>query len=124
VPSSHLFTGQTLAMKITAINTTDQPITINADSKAPVIVSLYRQTAAGWELVKRYPESPIMVANTWTLAPKASREFPLNLTVSPDWPTREGIRLEAQINGMAKAKPGLVVQIYPTAEECNRAAIY
>jgi len=98
--------GQTIRLTITAINTSKKDVHIPADTGALVYAKLWRHTATGWELVKRYPQSMVMVASPWILKAGQSRKFVLNLPVESDWPTEEPLRLTVELNG----RPDLVAK--------------
>ena len=116
-----VFAGEMLPLTVTVRNSTPQEVGMNATSGALVGVSVLRQTAAGWEVVKKYPDTAVMVASPWRLGPRGSRVFHVNLPVAPDWPTNEALRIEVQVNGWPDLKAGGIVQVVP---ECDRVGAY
>lgn len=119
IPKTSILRGETVTVGVVAVNLTDKPIAIHATTGAPVHLSVWRSTGIGWEMVKRYPRAATMVMTTWTLAPRAQRRFEMNLTVEPDWPTHEPLRLTAELNGrddVVAAAPITVVSLPPAAQ--------
>ena len=115
------YRGEIAAVKIVVRNDTSGAVTIEADSGALARVVLSRRTAAGWEPFRRCPDSALMLARRWTLQPRASRTFPLNIEVAPDWPTGEPLKLAAEVNGRGDVRPEAVIDVYPTQAAFNRA---
>lgn len=101
IPKTALRGGEQFTAVVTAKNMSKLPVVINARTGAPAYIGLWRQTSLYSEEIKRYPEFATMVASTWTLAAGASRSFPLRLTVEPDWPRGEALRLAGYIDGRA-----------------------
>ena len=124
LPQRNLYRGQVVPIKVTATNTTQQELAIPAETGSPVYVTVLRKTGAGWEQVKRLPETPVMVAKPWKLAPGVSHTFILNVTVSPDWPTGEPLRVTAELNGRPQAKATANIQVFATEAECKRFDVY
>ena len=113
LPDRQFRTGQQARAVVVARNLTDRPIPIDARTGAPVYIRILRFTGISWEDVKRYPEAATMVMSPWTLDAGAQRTFVMNLTVEPDWPTGEIIRITAGLNGREEASPGLAVEVMP-----------
>lgn len=112
--------GDTLGVTVTIRNTDKKlPASVTATSGAPVYVRLYRKTAAGWEVVHRYPENATQIVTTWTLGPLESRSFPLNLKVERDWPTNETLRLEATVNGQPKLTTNGYITAFADKAQCK-----
>jgi hypothetical protein len=120
----NLVRGQSLILTATAKNTSASPMEIVAVSGAPVIVTIARKTASGWETVKTYPENTTQVTDKWTLAAGAERKFPMTLPIAIELPTGEPLRLEAKLNGRPDVVAGGYIQIFLDASTCNRAGIY
>ncbi len=116
-PTRQVVWGQTLTVEIVARNTTAEDIVIDADTGAEVYLRLWRLTTGGWEQVKRYPATPVMVAWRWTLPPGGSRSFQRVLQVERDWPTGEALRLTVELNGRPDVAPGAVVEAFPDADQ-------
>lgn len=112
VPRRSLVRGETVPVTVVARNLTKNEIVIPAETGALVYVTLWRRTEAGWEQVKRYPETAAQVLSHWRLAPKSSQNFPLNLRVAPDWPTGEPLRMTAELNGRKNVSPSLTVNVH------------
>ena len=94
-----LAAGQDVRVIATAVNNTRRPLEITASTSALVIVRLWRQTPSGWTQVREYPETALQVLHPWTLAPGEQREFEWTLTVEPNWPPNEPLRMTAELNG-------------------------
>jgi len=124
VPRRNVVRGQTVPVTVTASNLGKEEMTVEATSGALVYVRLWRRTALGWEQVKRLPETAAMVIQHWALPPGQSKAFELNLTVSPDWPTGEPLRITTELNGRPEVRAGGVIQVFLTQEECDRATTY
>jgi len=113
VPKRSFVTGERFQVLITADNTTRHPIRIPAASGAPVYVRIWRHTGLSWEEVKRYPEAATTIMTPWTLQPHQQWTRIMNLTVEPDWPTDELLRITAELNGREDASPALTVEVSP-----------
>jgi hypothetical protein len=111
LPSVTFTPGQQFPVKIVATNTTDRPIRIQAGSGGPYRVYLWRFDGLGWGRIKGYPAGAVIVMNEWFLAPHTSRTFEPLLTVEPDWPTHEPLRLEAKINGRDDLGPFVHIEV-------------
>ena len=120
----YLLRGETLDVTVTAKNVSDKDMTIEARSGALAQVAVSRTTAVGWEQIKLYPESAIMVMKPWTLKAGESRKFPLSIQVAPDWPTGEQLKVEAYLNGKPKVKPSAYVEVFTDKAECDRRRVY
>lgn len=111
VPTRHLAAGDEFEVRLVARNVSGAPIRIKAPSSTPIIVKLWRHTGVGWEEVKRYPRTDMMVMKIWTLAPGRERAFALRLRVEPDWPTGELLRITGELNGRPDAVPGVTLDV-------------
>ncbi len=111
VPKRQFAVGETFPVRITAQNQGKDPITITAKSTSPVYVLIYRHDGIGWEELLHYPKAEMMVVRTWTLAPGAARRYSLNLTVEPNWPTGEPLRVAAVVNGLPGPEAGVEITI-------------
>jgi len=109
--------GQTVRVALAARNVTQARIPIDATSGTPVFVRLWRNAGLGWEVVRTYPQSALMIASPWTLPPGAVRTFELRLPVEPDWPTGELLRLTGELNGRPDAQAVLTISIQPRPKE-------
>lgn len=116
VPKRNFKPGETFRVKLTARNTTKDPMRILATTGAPVYVRIWRHTGLGWEEVKRYPRAATMVMSPWTLEPHSVRSFVMQLTVEPDWPTAEALRITAELNGRREAAPGVTIEVFTTVQ--------
>ncbi len=119
LPKYSFYRGEEIPLKVAARNTTRRDVVITAHSGALAYVSL-------WQLqperqILRFPQAAILVVKQWTLPAGESRSFPLNLQVTPEWPTREPMRLVAEINGWPLARPSVLIDVYPTREAYERA---
>ena len=67
LPRRSFRVGDTIAVKVTATNTTGTPIQIVSPTGAPVLVRVARQTMAGPEQVQVYPRSVTSNILSWTI---------------------------------------------------------
>jgi hypothetical protein len=111
IPTRNYRIGDKVPASITVTNTTDEPATIRATTGAPIYLHVERWTGLAWEPVLTFPEAAIMVMSPWTLKPGASRTFEMTLTVEPDWPTNEMLRLVAEVNGRPQLRPALTFEV-------------
>ncbi len=112
VPRRIFRVGEKFVVNVTIRNLLKkQQIAIMADSGAPVYVRLFRHTGLAWDQMKRYPETTTMVMTPWTLAPLEQRSYAVQLTVEPDWPTYEPLRLTAEVNGEKKIKAFATIEV-------------
>ena len=65
-----------------------------------------------WEEVKRYPQAETTTMNPWTLEANSHRTFEMQLTVQPDWPTGEPLRMTAELNGRKDVSPSLTLTVH------------
>jgi hypothetical protein len=125
VPRREFVRGETLPVTVVAHNRSGKEMTINAGSGALVYVSVFHRTPAGWELVKRYPQTAAPLASPWRLARGgSSAPLRLDLPVEPDWPTGEPLKLLAELNGRPEPKVFGIVHVFRTREECDRARVH
>lgn len=115
VPKRQLQVGQQFRVLVTVENRTKEAMRIPAASGAPYYIRIWRHTGLAWEEVKRYPEAVTMIMSPWTLEGKSTRTFAPILTVAPDWPTNELLRITAELNGREQASPGVNVEVLPAA---------
>ena len=116
IPSRLLTMRERFVLTVTAHNRTRQPMQIEAETGAPVYVRIFRHTGLVWEEIKRYPTSTTMIMSFWTLQPGAKRSFMMDMTVEPDWPVGEPLRITVELNGRAEVSPGVVVEVNPLPE--------
>jgi len=115
--SKEAFTvGEKVSVLLKAYNLTNRPISIEAASGALVFVKIWRHTGLGWEQLKCYPQSAVMALNPWTLAPRSERNFSLQLTVEPDWPVGELVRITGELNGWPDASAGVIIEVSAAAK--------
>jgi hypothetical protein len=114
-PTRSYTTGQTAPLTITALNTTHRDMTILAPDGALAYVALVRKTRLGPETLKRYPQSSLQVRTPWVLPAGKSREFRMEMTIGPDWPTGEPLSLRAELNGVPGLQAGLTIIVQPAA---------
>jgi hypothetical protein len=128
LPKRDLLIGEKLRVKVTATNTTGEPIQIVAPNGAPVLVRIVRQTPLAAEEVKYYPRSATANILSWALPAGESRAFVLMVPVEPDWPVGEVLYVTAELNGYAKVSPSVFVRVdfppkkQPKAEKKPEAA--
>jgi hypothetical protein len=108
--------GQNLTVQLTARNTGSEPMTIEAPSGAKVFVQIERYINAHWARVNRYPEAAVMALHTWTLPPNSQKQWTVPLTVEPDWPVAEPLKVKAWINGLPNIAPSVQIRVLPAVE--------
>ena len=111
VPKRFYNVGEKFQAVVYVQNKTDRPVTISADSGAPVFVRLSHHTNVGEVQLKQYPQFSLIFVRVWTLNPHEIRSFPLELTVEPDWPSGELIRLSGEVNGRPEIQPGVMISV-------------
>ena len=106
--------SESVRVTLTVRNTSREPIPIEAASTAPMFVSVWRYVAAeGWLRVKEYPEAVIARRRAWVLEGREEKTFSMTVPVEPDWPTRQLIKLTAELNGRTDARPYILLEISP-----------
>jgi hypothetical protein len=110
-PTRQLTAGAVVPVVVDVENTSSQPVTVESPSAALVTIRLLRRVEGGWAEVRRYPEMSAQVVTPWTLGPRQTRRFAMDLVASPDWPTHEPLRLTAEIGGRPEFRPGVVVNV-------------
>ena len=121
VPQRNYIRGGTVAVSVAVRNVSGDDIAIGADSGALVYATLWRKTTIGWEQVKRYPQSAVMVAAPWKLRAGKTYKCTLNLPVEPDWPTGEPLKLTVELNGRSDLAPGGLIQVFATQTDYDKA---
>lgn len=111
LPKRSFTVGERSEVVVTATNTTGKAMTIFASSGAPVYLHIWRHTGLSWEKVKRYPRTATMVMTPWRIEGRGERRFVMPLTVEPDWPTGEILKISAELNGRPEASPQLTFQV-------------
>jgi hypothetical protein len=111
VPKRDFHAGEQFAATVVARNDGENPITISARTGTQAYVRLMHHELVGWGEVRRYPQTSLLLAQTWTLEPKEERRMVLNLTVEPDWPTGVPLRLVGFVNGRPEAAPAVTVSV-------------
>lgn len=112
LPKRDLEIGQDLRVTVTAINTTDKPITLHSPSGAPVLVRVVRRGLLGSEDVRFYPRSAMSNIHSWVLPVGRRRTFDLIVPVEPDWPVAEILYVSAELNGYPKVAPSVFVIVH------------
>lgn len=105
--------GESLELTLTATNTGEQPMRIEATSGAEVIVTIWRRQWNDWIRVKEYPEAAIQVLSPWTLGAESERTFTRSIPVQPDWPVLEQMRLTTELNGRPDVRPEVMITVQP-----------
>ncbi len=121
VPHRNYVRGQTVTIVVAVRNTSGGDMIIPADSGALVYATLWRRTAIGFEQVKRYPQTAVMVAAPWKLISGKTYKCTLNLPVEPDWPTGEPLKLTIELNGRNDLAPGGLIQVFATQADYDKA---
>jgi len=117
LPKTGFVTGETFNVVVTAKNVSDEPVTIDAASGSQVYVRIHRYTGMTWDEVKRYPETATMLMKPWTLQPGQQQSWKLMIPVEPDWPTAEGLRITAELNGRPEVSPVIAIEVLGSAKE-------
>ncbi len=123
VPERHYAVGDVVPVRLVARNEGKKDLVIRADSGALVSVTLSRFTAVGWEVIKRFPATAVMVVKSWKLPAGGSHTFRMDLEVSPDWPTGEWVKLSGALNGRPEVEAEGLIEIHPTRAERDRAKV-
>ena len=123
VPERHYATGDVVPVKLLARNEGKKDLVIRADSGALVTITLSRFTGTGWEEVKRFPATAVMVVRSWKLPAHGSHTFRMDLEVTPDWPTGEWVKLSGTLNGRPEVVAEGLIQIHPTKAQRDRAKV-
>jgi hypothetical protein len=110
---SQAATGQQVRAALTVRNDSLWTQRIVAPTGAPVVVRVYRRGEFGWELFARYPQFAAAVLTPWSLKPRQERVFPLPLTVGPDWPVSQPLRLVVELNGRPAAQVERMMTVVP-----------
>jgi hypothetical protein len=113
LPGTTFAPGETFTAEVTATNVSGQTVTIEANTSAKFHLRVWQNKTIGWEVVKKYPEVAAMVITPWKLRSGESVSFRPKVTVEPDWPTYEPLRLSATLNGYDGLEPYLVVEVIP-----------
>lgn len=121
IPRRSYVRGDTVDIHIDVRNTSGRAIAIPADSGALVYATLWRRTTIGFEQVKRYPQTAVMVAAPWNLRSGKSYKCTLRLPVEPDWPTSEPLKLTVELNGRDDVVAGGYVQVFATQADYDKA---
>ena len=116
LPKREFLTGEVFETTVYAVNKTREPIAIEATTGAQVYLRIWRKTVVGWDEVKRYPQAAVLVMTPWQVAPRETRRFTMRLTVEPDWPTHEPLRITAELNGRPAISPGMIIRVTPSAK--------
>jgi len=117
VPDREFAPGERFEAAVTVENVSDRTVTLAADSAAPVYVRLWRHPAIGWDEIRQYPWTPGLQGAARSLPPGYSQTHTMELTVEPNWPTNEFLRLTAEANGMPQLMPGVSIMVLPAAVE-------
>ncbi|MCD4824209.1 MAG: hypothetical protein K8S55_06345 [Phycisphaerae bacterium] len=99
LPKTTLVNGEKFPVKIIAANKTQRRLHFKSKTAAVYTLRLLRYDGLNWSCVRSWPAGAVVVTTTWGLASGKSKTFAPVLTVTPDWPTYEPLRLEAKING-------------------------
>ncbi|NQU76345.1 MAG: hypothetical protein HQ546_08555 [Planctomycetes bacterium] len=106
--------GDKLDISLMAENTSSDPIPVEADTTAPMLVTVWRYNMAnGWQRAKVYPEVSITQRSAWVLQRHEKRKFFMTVPVEPDWPTLELLRITAELNGRPDVRPFVLIEISP-----------
>jgi hypothetical protein len=116
LPRRSFRVGDTIAVKVTATNTTGTPIQIVSPTGAPVLVRVARQTMAGPEQVQVYPRSVTSNILSWTIPAGESWPKTLRVPVEPDWPVHEVLYVSAELNGYGHLAPTVHIRVKPAGE--------
>ena len=110
--------GETFEVKITAINRSGRPLHISGREGSPWFIYIWWLTNVGWEGLRTYPESSLVVSNQWKLKIGQVREFLVKITVDPGWPTFVPLAIVTRLNGRKDPVPVLPIHVYrPGSQE-------
>ena len=111
LPQTTFAPGDKFPVKIVATNKTSQGIRIKAATSAPYYIYLLQYKDASWKRIKTYPSASAIVATQWVIPPHGTRTFVPVLTVEPDWPMYENLRLVVSLNGREDVAPFFNIEI-------------
>jgi len=114
--------GESFVVTVKALNTGSEPIHLTADTGAKAYVQIYHNTGLGWEHVATYPQAATQVVTPWTLQPGVQWVQHMTLTVSPDWPQNEPLRVVAHLNGAPNIRPMLLIEVQPPGQPATQPA--
>ncbi len=111
LPKATFAPGDKFPVKIVATNKTPRGIRIKAGTGAPYYIYLLQYKNAGWKQIKTYPSAAAIVTREWVISPHKTRTFAPVLTVEPDWPMYENLRLGVNLNGREDVAPFLNIEV-------------
>ena len=111
LPQTTFAPGDKVLVKIVASNKTSGGIRIKAGTGAPYYIHLLQYKDAGWKQIKVYPSAATIITQEWVIPPHETRTFAPVLTVEPDWPMYENLRLEVNLNGREDVRPFLHIEV-------------
>jgi len=91
--------GQPVDVDVLVTNPTEEPFHVVSPTGALVVLKLKRLEPIGWVPVRQFPDMALQALRPWTIDPGQTRPFSFNLTVEPDWPANEALRMVATLNG-------------------------
>jgi len=123
LPERQYALGDTIPVTVVAVNESKEEMVLKATSGALMYLTLWRHTPVGWEQLKRFPETAVMIPSPWKLPPGGSNKFPVNLEVTPDWPKSEQLKLTAELNGRPDLKAEGLIEVFASRKDFDRARV-
>ncbi len=108
--------GEDIKVVLSITNKTEQPVEITANTGALTYVRVWRDTAVGWEQLRRYPQVTTMMMQPWTLGPGKTRTNVMRIPVEPNWPVAEPVRITGEWNGAADLRPAVTIHVVSDTE--------
>lgn len=105
--------GEKVKVTLTAANTTREPITITAETAAPMALHVWRPIAQSWETFRQFPQAAQTRQKVWQLKPGQTVTHSLVLEITPDWPTVETLRVVGSLNGRPDVTAEALLRVQP-----------
>ncbi|MBT3199585.1 MAG: hypothetical protein HN350_06675 [Phycisphaerales bacterium] len=109
IPKRRYQLGECIDLRITATNTSQEPIVFRSPTTAGYKVTIYRMTAAGWRWVNQYPQAAMQVKKVWTLQAAQSVKYNQSIPVMRDWPMDEALRMVVELDGGPDVKCPMII---------------
>jgi len=113
VPDRTVHRGQVLGVGIATWNLGKEPLTVTRTGSSVYRVEAARHDGIGWVTFRTYPATDAMVLRKLTLEPGSRRDDSVLVTVEPDWPGGEVVRLQAVMNGWPELRMSDFVTVRP-----------
>ncbi len=113
VPAGAYEPGDSFTVTVTTTNVSDEPVVVHRWGSVAYYLTVSHNRGTGWEEVHTYPGGTAGVMESWTFRPGQQKSTAIRLTVEPDWPVGELLRLEAHMNGREEVRAAEFVEIIP-----------